>query len=702
MKLKETKNIAMDTSRRSFLKKLGGGVIVLFAPGTALEGISRVASEDDFNAYLRVKPDGRVDCFSGKIEMGQGVITSLAQALAEELEVSLDKVDMVMGDTELCPYDAGTWGSRTTPYHDPQIRAAAATAREVFIEMASEIMHLPTSRLIVEDGIIYDQKDRNKKISYAALAEGKKIIRTVETPALKKAEDLRVVGKPLRRRDALEKITGKAIYAGDILLPGMLHARIKRPKTLNAKLMSVDSSAIDGIQDIKTIRDGDLFAVLHPSPDVAQRAVVKVKAIWEDTEGKTDDTKVFTYFKESEPEPKEFEQGGDLEEGRKIAEILVEEEYLDGYKAHASIETHTATAIFQDGKLTMWVSSQTPFGTRKEVSEAVDLPLEKVHIKQCFLGGGFGGKIYNQQAIEAAKIAIKSESPVQLMWSRMEEFMYDRFRPAAVVQFQSGLTRTGQITYWDFNILYAGNRGARMFYDVPHFRGRTYSKKGGHPLPTGAWRAPSNSTNTFGRETQIDIMAKRVNMDPLEFRLKNLTNPRVIRPLAAVAQKFGWKPNLKLPDGRGWGVALGEDVNVYVAMIGEVEVNKETGEVKVIRVVCCQDMGQVVNPQGSRLQIEGGITMGLGYALSEHIEFEGKEVKSSSFSDYEIARMSNTPEIETVFLDDMDAKPLGGGEPSIICVGAMVGNAIYNACGARIHQLPLTPERVLEGIKNRM
>ncbi|MDA0196377.1 MAG: molybdopterin-dependent oxidoreductase [Bacteroidetes bacterium] len=688
----------VSEDRRDFLKKLGCGIIVVFSVGNPLEGRTRKSVLEDFNAYIRIKENGRVDCFTGKIEMGQGVYTSLAQVLSEELDVSIERIDMVMGDTELCPYDAGTWGSLTTPFFDPLLREAASEAREVLIELAAEKLGVRKTQLKAENGIIYDARKRKLKISYTDLTKGEKIVRSVTESKLKKASEFKIIGKPILRQDAKMKVTGSAKYAGDILLPGMLHARIKRSTAYNAKLISIDTSSLSRIEGIEIVQDGDLFAVLHESPDVAEQAIVSVEAKWEIPEAKVNDETVFVHFKNSKPKTNEFESGGSLDDGKKASRIFVEKEYYDGYKAHASIETHTATAQYKDGKLTMWASTQTPFGTRKAVSDALGIPLEKVHIKQNFVGGGFGGKIYNQQAVEAAKIAKLSGKPVQLMWSRQEEFLLDKFRPASVVKIQSGLTGSGKITFWDYNILYGGDRGAKLFYDIPNYRCATSTKEGVHPLETGAWRAPSNSTNTFARETHIDIMATMANIDPVEFRLKNLTNIRVRRPLEAVADKFGWKPNKSLPNGSGWGVALGEDVNVYVAMMAEVEVNKLTGEVIVKRVVCSQDMGQVVNPEGAMLQIEGGVTMGLGYALSEDVKFRGGTVETLNFSNYEITRFSVTPQIETVFIDDMDSPPLGGGEPSIICVGAMVGNAIYNACGARLYQMPFTPQRVLEAM----
>lgn len=346
----------------------------------------------------------------------------------------------------------------------------------------------------------------------------------------------------------------------------------------------------------------------------------------------------------------------------------------------------------------MWVSSQTPFGTRQAISETLNIPLQNVHIKQNFLGGGFGSKNYNQQAIEAARIAKLSGKPVQLVWTRREEFFYDMFRPAAVVKINSGVTKSGKITLWDYGVYFAGARGSSLFYDIPHNSTLAYgSAEGAHPFGTGAWRAPANNTNTFARESQIDIMAWKAGVDPYEFRLNNMKDERMIRVLKAAAKKFGWTP-IKLPSGKGYGIACGVDAGSYVAQIAEVEVDKKTGQVQVKRVVCAQDMGQVVNPQGAILQIEGCITMGLGYALTEDVKFNWGEVKTRNFNTYEITRFSMTPKVETVLIDAQDSPPQGGGEPPIICVGGVIANAIFDASGARLHQLPMTPERILEAI----
>ena len=691
--------------RREFLKNLGGGVVVVFSLSQMSFITSCKSGEGseipEFNAYLRVKEDGRIDCFSGKIEMGQGVNTSLAQVLADELEVSIDKVDMIMGDTELCPHDDGTWGSMTTRFHDPQIRAAAAEAREVLKKLAAEKLGIPVTQLKVENGVIFAETDRNKNVTYAELTKGQKIIQTIsEKPALKKPGDFKVIGNSHLRLDAVQKVTGKALYSADIQLPGMLYAKILRPQAHGSKLISVDTSVAEAINGTKVLREDDFIVVLHSSPEIANQAIAEIKAEWEKPASKANNETIFEHILKTATDSNVSGEGGNSETGKKESEILFEHEYHDGYKAHASIETHAATAVFKDGKLTMWASSQTPFGTRGEVADLLKIPKEQVHLKQIFLGGGFGGKIYNQQANEAARIAKMVEgTPIQLMWSRTEEFMYDRFRPAAVIKVNSGITKEGIIKYWDFNTYCAGDRGTELFYGIPNHKTTTLDKSDVHPFGTGAWRAPGNSTNTFARESQIDIMAHKIGMDPLEFRLKNMTDKRAINSLKLAAEKFGWTTE-KPARGTGRGIAVGTDAGTLVTVIVEVTVDTTTGKIKVNRAVVGQDMGQVINPEGTIIQAEGCVNMGLGYTLTEDVEFDWGVVKTTNFGNYNLPLFSTIPPIiETSFADAQDQPPQGGGEPAIICMGGAVANAVFEACGARVFRLPITPERVLAALK---
>ena len=701
-------------TRREFLKLLGGGVIVTFSFGDT-EALQeqrrrmgfRQQAPADFNAFLRIGEDGKVTCFTGKIEMGQGIITSLAQMLAEELDVSLDSVKMVMGDTDLCPWDMGTFGSLSTRFFGPTLRAAAAEAKAVLMELGVDILQTPLSRLEAKDGLIFDKVNPKNKVSYATLTKGKKIERHLEKkPSLKPVSEFTIVGKPLSRRDALEKVTGKAQFAGDIRLPGMLYAKILRPPAHGAKLMNVDISTAEIIKGVKIVKDGDFIAVLHEYPEEAEKALGKIKAQFNREEPKVDNKTIFEHLVNVAPQGQIAASGGNIETGKKLATEIFEETYLNSYVAHATIETHTAVAQIEGGKVTVWVSTQIPFMAKDAVARALGFPSEKVRIITPFVGGGFGGKGQSQQAVEAARLAKLTGKPVQVVWSRGEEFFLDAFRPAAVVKINSGIQDTGKIVFWDYSVYFAGERGAAQFYKIPHHHtvstgvshmGGFRATPGSHPFSTGAWRAPAANTNAFARESQIDIMAAKAGMDPLEFRLKNLKDERMIRVLKAVADKFGWIPS-KAPSGRGYGVACAMDAGSYVAHMAEVKVDKKKSQVQVKRVVCAQDMGLVVNPEGARLQIEGCITMGLGYALTEEIHFKGGEIFDLNFDTYEIPRFTWLPKIETVLIENKELAPQGCGEPAIVCMGAVVANAIYDAVGARLFQLPMTPERIKAAI----
>jgi isoquinoline 1-oxidoreductase len=695
-------------NRRTFLKAFGGGIVVLFTFGDPAVLPAQLRSRSggdrgDFNAYLLIGDDGRVTCFTGKIEMGQGIVTSLAQELADELDVSLESVDMVMGDTDLCPWDRGTWGSLSTRFFGPALRAAAAEARAVLRELASERLGVPTGRLVSDEGAVYDKSDPQNRVSYAQLTKGKRIERHLEEkPDVKSYTEYKIMNRPVLRRDAVEKVTGGAAYAGDVRLPGMLYAKILRPPAHGAVIKHVDTTVAESMPGVQIVRDDDLIAVLHERPDAAASALAKIDAQYDMPTGDPNDQTIFKHLLQVAPKGDIAANGGNLQEGRRQSALTFEEKYFNSYVAHAPIETHTATANVENGKVTVWASTQTPFGVKAQLEQSLGLSSEKVRVITPFVGGGFGGKSSSRQAMEAARLAVITGKPVQVAWSREEEFFFDTFRPAAVVKILSGIDDSGSLTLWDYGVYLAGSRGAEHFYDIPNHRTMIHGARwtagpGVHPFATGPWRAPANNTNTFARESQIAIIAAAAGIDPLEFRLKNLKDKKMIGVLEAAAQKFGWTPS-KAPSGRGWGIACGIDAGSYVALMADVDVDKENGRVGVKRVVCAQDMGLAVNPQGAKIQIEGCITMGLGYALSEEVHFKGGEIQDLNFDSYEITRFSMTPQIESVIIDRPDLPPQGGGEPAIICMGAVIANAIFDATGARVFHLPMTPKRVREAI----
>ncbi|MFC1500214.1 molybdopterin cofactor-binding domain-containing protein [Candidatus Zixiibacteriota bacterium] len=695
---------AFSLERRDFLKTLGAGVFVLVTLGDlSVSAKQGRGYPDDINAYLRIREDGRVTIFSGKIEMGQGVMTSLAQMAAEDLGVPLDAIDMLMGDTDLCPYDMGTFGSMSTRFFGPALRAAAAEAREVLLTLAAEHLEALKNQVRVVDGVVFVDSDRSRRVTYAELIRGRQITRVVEEEAvLKAAGEFAVMGKSFVRLDAIEKVTGEAAYAGDIRLPGMLYARILRPPSHDAILRTVDTTIADALPGVTVVNQDGLIAVLHADPESAEKALMTVSAEYDRPESELDEKSIFDHLVHAYTSGRASDVRGDLTRGEQECSEVFEETYLDGYVAHAPMEPHTATAQFKDGRVTVWASTQTPFPDQQMVARATGLPQEDVRIITPYVGGGFGGKTSGLQTSEAARLAMITGRPVQVAWSRAEEFFYDAFRPASVVKIRSGVDQAGRIHLWDYHVYAAGSRGADQHYDAPHNSITVYGgwQGGGsspHPFAVGAWRAPGAPTNIFAKESQIDIMAAKLGVDPLEFRLENTSDDRLIGVLKTVADAFGWAGRRAVA-GRGYGLACGLDAGTYVAHMAEVEVDEQTGEVRVERIVCAQDMGVVVNPDGALMQMEGCITMGLGYTLSEDIRFRGGEILDNNFDTYEIPRFSWLPEIETILVKNDMVDPQGGGEPAIICIGALVANAIFDAVGVRLFQLPLTPTRVREAL----
>jgi nicotinate dehydrogenase subunit B len=696
--------------RRDFMKLLGGGIIVYFtveAPVSAFQqkppagGFGRFPgmgnAPADLNGYLRIGEDGKVTVFTGKIEQGQGNMTALSQMAADELGVSLDSVHIIMGDTDLCPWDMGTFGSMSIRVFGPQLRNAAAEARTILMEMAAEQLKAPVAQLKIDNGMIYAGSDKKNSVTFAQLTKGQKITRKAEQKvAIKPVSEFTLMGTSPLRLDGMEKVTGKAKYAGDIRFPDLLYAKVLRPPAYGATLKSADTSAAEKIPGVVVVKEEDLIAVLHPDPETADKAHSSIKAEFDIPDENVDENTIFDYIVAKAAKPQESDRKGDLAAGEKAAATLFEHTYLNGYGAHASIETHTAAAKVDGDKITVWASTQTPFPNQTQIASALKVDAKNVRVITPYVGGGFGGKSAASQAVEAARLAKITGKPVQVSFDRAEEFLFDTFRPAAVVKIKSGLDSAGKICLWDNNIYYAGNRSAEQFYDVPNTLMSTYGSWMGmgpsvHPFATGAWRAPGANINVFARESQIDIMAAKLKVDPLEFRLKNTSDARMRRVLEETAKRFGYKGAVS-PSGRGFGIACAIDAGSYVAEFAEVKI--DNGKVKVKRIVAAQEMGISVNPLGSIMQVEGCIMMGLGYALAEDISFKGGTLFTKNFNNYDVPKFSWLPEIDAFIVKNDELAPQGGGEPGICPVGGAIANAIFDAIGVRVFHMPMTPERI--------
>ena len=692
--------------RRTFVKLLGGGIVVFVSAGpSALLGQPRRGYPEDFNAYLRIDENGHVTVFSGKIEMGQGVMTSQAQMAAEELGLPLDAITMIVGDTDQCPWDMGTFGSLTTRMFGPALRAAAAEARTVLVRLGSKQLGVAADQLTVKDGVIAVTADPSKKVTYGELAKGRQISRLVgEKEELRAVEQFLVRGRSPQRVDGIEKVTGRAKYSGDLRLPGMLYARILRPPQHGTKAANVNTAAAKAIAGVTVVQQDDLVAALHPDPEVASVALRKITADWVAGPKFPADTETIdAHLVKAAGKGEVKLSRGDLAAAHSSGAKVFQSTYRTAYVAHAPMEPHTALAELKDGRMTVWASTQTPFPTRDRIAAAVKMDPKDVRVITPYVGGGFGGKSSSGQAIEAARLAQATGKPVMVAWTRSEEFFYDSFNPAAVIRIESAINPEGTITLWDYNVYAAGDRGTALFYDIPNASIRVYGSWSGdgggmHPFAVGPWRAPGANMNVFAGESQIDVMAAAAGIDPLEFRLRNTSDARMQSVLKAAAGAFGWKSGAA-PTKQGRAVACGIDAGTYVALMADVTVDRSSGAIRVNRVVCAQDMGIVVNPDGAKMQMEGCITMGLGYALQEELHFQGGDVIDRNFATYHLPRFSQLPKIETVLVKNDQVAPQGGGEPAIISMGAVIANAVFDATGVRMYRLPMTPERVLTGLK---
>jgi nicotinate dehydrogenase subunit B len=699
---------ASEVTRRDVLALAGSGLFVLFSTEeqqahAQTEKIpDRPTFPTDFNAYLHIEPDGKVTGFAGKVELGQGSRTVLSQLIADELDVEYDSVNMVMVDTAVCPWDMGTFGSLNVRQYSLLVRAAVAEARAVLLQMASEKLGVPVDALTVSRGVISDKNAPDKKVSYGQLAGGKRIERHLAKVPIKPYQELHLSKQHLLRKDAIAKISGTAEFAADVKLPGMQYARVVRPPAHGAKLKSANTDAAEQA-GAHVIREGDLIAVLHAKPDVADHLLSLVKAEFDAPASDVDEKSIFAYLEKTAPPPQMVKESGNIAEGEKQAASIVEETYLNAYGAHAPIETHSALASFENGKVTVWSSTQTPFPLREQIAQALKLPQADVRVIVPYVGGGFGGKTASGQAIEAARLSKLAGKPVQVVYDRAEEFFYDFVRPAAVIKLRTGLTSDGRISSWDCKLIAGGDREAIPFYAFANQRTVSANSSGrGNPngmhfFGTGPWRAPSVNSNTFARESHMDVLAVKAGMDPVEFRLRHLTDVRMRKVLETAARRFGWKAG-KAPSGRGQGVALGMDVGTYCATCAELSVDKATGAVKVHRMVVAMDPGVAVNPDGVLQQMEGATTMGLGYALAEELRFRGGEIHDRNFDTYQIPRFSWVPKIECIIVETPGTPAQGCAEPPVVTVGAVLANGIFDATGARLFQLPMTPARVKQAM----
>src|SRR5579864_3990651 len=687
--------------RRDFFKFLGAGVLVVCVlkdagaqeSGGAGKRSQNESLPNDIAAWLHIGEDGTVTVYTGKVEVGQNIRTSLTQGVAEELHVPVEKIQLVMGDTQLTPYDRGTFGSRSTPEMNLQLRKVASAARETLIVLAATQWQVDRKRLTAADGKITDSEGK-RTVEFAALVKGRQLTETLPTDdPLIPAAQWRVAGQPLPKIDGRDFVTGKHRYPCDQKLPDMLFGKVLRPSSFGATISSLDTQDAEKIPGVVVVHDGNFVGVAAPSVEVASRALSAIRAEWK-SQPQISNKELFEYLRKNSAEgsgpldsPFRYEKGS-IEKALASAEHRLQQTYTTNYIAHAPLEPRAALAQWSGDDLTVWTGTQRPFGVRTELAAAFRIPEERVRVIMPDTGSGYGGKHTGETAIEAARLARAAKRPVKIMWTREEEFTWAYFRPAAVIDISSGMREDGKITGWEFHNYNSGAAGIPTFYDIESQR--IQFRPAHSPLRQGSYRALAATANHFARESFMDELANIVKTDPLEFRLKNLKNERLRAVFEAAAKKFGWGQT-KTSAGQGFGMGGGFEKGGNVATCAEVSVDKKSGEVKVVRLVTAFECGAIVNPDGLRNQLEGANIMALGGALFEAIEFANGQILNGRFSDYRLPRFSDVPVIETVMIDRKDIPSAGAGESSLVGVAPAIANAIFDASGVRLRSLPLVP-----------
>jgi CO/xanthine dehydrogenase Mo-binding subunit len=688
-----------ELDRRDFFKLLGGGIVMVFTLDAfaSQESGGRQAGESgrraqsnstpkEIGGWLHIGEDGSVTAYTGKVEFGQNIRTSLSQVVAEELRVPIRSIRLTMGDTDLTPFDMGTFGSRTTPTMAPQLRKAAAAAREVLIDLAAAEWKVDRGLLAVKDGKVIN--DRSKQsLDFGKLTKGQKLLKVIsENAQTTSAENWNIAGKSLAKVDGRNFVTGKHRYTSDTKLPDMLFGKIVRPAVLNASLVSVDARDAEALPGVKVIRDGNLIGVAAPDPQTAARSATALKAEWK-AAPQPSAKELFEHLRKQAGGSPQGNERGSIADGLARADKKVEQTYTVAYIAHAPLEPRAAVAEWNKGRLTVWTGTQRPFGVRGELAEAFRIPEERVRVIVPDTGSGYGGKHTGDVAIEAARLAQAAGKPVKLVWTREEEFTWAYFRPAGVIDISSGVRGDGMITAWEFHNYNSGSSGIQHRYDIPNQKIVFHQSQS--PLRQGSYRGLAATANHFARESHMDEMAHAVNIDPLEFRLRNLKDERLKAVLNGAAKAFGWGKSKR--GEVGYGIAGGFEKGGYVAACAEVSVDRANGKVKLRRVVEAFECGAIVNPDQLRNQIEGSVVMAIGGALFESIDFDNGKIANGRFSRYRVPRFSDVPVIETVLIDRKDLPSAGAGETPIVGLAPAVGNAIFDATGIRLRSLPMVP-----------
>jgi isoquinoline 1-oxidoreductase len=646
-----------EPTDRDWFGILGDGTVVVLPPATPAAGTWSTSG----GAWLHIGTDGIVTAFTGKVDVGQDNRTALRLLVAEELRVPLECVRLAMGDTDLCPYDMGTFGSRSMPDAGSALSRAAAFART--------LLPVPAGSRRIE------------------IVKGE--------PAVTRPSGWQVAGSPRTPAGTIEVVTGALQFASDLSMPGLWHGAMLRPPVFKSVLRHLDTSALDGRRDVVVVETPVGVGVVARDRVEARTALAGLEATWALPEAPSDEG--LEEFLRSHPATGEdgwdgpfHQQQGDPDGALEAAAIRLDATYTTAFVAPAAIETRVAIAVWDDDdRLTIWTGTQTPFPVRAQVAAALDLDEADVRVIVPPTGGGFGGKHAGGVATEAAMLAREIGAPVRVAWTRREEFSVGTLRPAAVIDVQAGATTGGELTAWTFSNINSGRAAITTPYRVANQR--IDYRPAASPLAQASFRALAATANNFARESHMDELATRLGRDPVEYRLANLVDERLAAVLRAAAERFGWTTDR---DNPGRGIACGLEKEGRVATAAQVSLGRDN-RLRVVRIVTAYECGAVVNPGTVVNQIEGATVIALGGALFEAVHFNAGQIANGSFSAYRIPRTSDVPPIEVVLLGRPDLPSAGAGETPMIAVAPAIANAVFDATGRRLRSLPLTADGFL-------
>ncbi len=724
-------------NRRDFLRA-GGALVISFPIGAALGGETparavspRPLALDQVDAFLAIGADGRVSCFSGKVDLGTGVRTALAQIVADELDVALDQVEVTQGDTQSTPDQGPTYGSLSIQVGGMQIRQAAASARAALVQAAAAKLSLPAEQLFTRDGAVY-ARPGGQRVAYGELVGGRQWEMKVDPKAvLKDPADYRVVGQSVPRLDIPAKVSGEFLYIQDLRRPGMVHARVVRPQGIGAKLQGFDDSAARAVKGhIQTVRSGDFLAVVARTEWAAISAARALRVQWSAWEGLPDQARLWEHVRATPMNHSDVLQSvGDLAQASGEGLKTVRATYDFAIHTHGSIGPSCAVAEWVDGKLTCWTASQQTHLLRRQLSLMFAIPPEDLRCIYVDGSGCYGRNGHEDAAADAALVAKLTGLSVRVQWMREDEHGWDPKGPPTLLDFRGSVDAAGKVQAWESTVYapdapktiqvplvaaglagmptqeaHPGNivQALAIPYKFANIK-VTAHRLASTPFRPSWIRTPGRMQNTFGNETFLDELALAAGADPFEFRIANLDDARAIellRRLAKVAQWAGrGTPAPGRSRGRGVAFVKYELVRTYVGAVAEVEVDRESGRIRVTRFVVAHDCGQVINPDGLRNQIDGNVIQTVSRTLLEELRFDRSRVTSVDWASYPILTFPDVPEVVVELMDRPREKPWGAGEPTASIVPAAISKAVFDAIGVRLRSVPFVPQKVLAGLR---